>query len=174
MKPNLLPLYLLNPSLNFELPPLPTIPSVSSSRPDMLPVFPEPADEFETANEELLSSQLTFPQEVMKPAKRIKLERITQETGAQRSRPQASTNEGLLVKVPEGWQCVICNKITKKKCNARRHLTTQHVAPDAKPHKCVLCDKTFRLAHQLKMHLRTHTNERIFECPKCHIRSVVH
>ncbi|KAI8899292.1 hypothetical protein BC833DRAFT_586307 [Globomyces pollinis-pini] len=37
-------------------------------------------------------------------------------------------------------------------------------------HNCHLCDRSFARVYNLKSHIKTHANQRPFECPECHQR----
>lgn len=62
------------------------------------------------------------------------------------------------------WQCRICAKICKRKCDLRRHLL---VHEKTSPHICTFCGKIFRSNFQVMRHVRIHTGERPFICELC-------
>jgi len=94
----------------------------------------------------------------------------------------------------EGFVCKICKCISVSRSKLRRHMM---IHTGEKPFKCTLCDKQFRLkmflkshmnshngikklakdpcsvcgkivwAHNMPLHMRTHTGEKPFECSIC-------
>lgn len=66
-----------------------------------------------------------------------------------------SNNElyNFIEKVPGGFQCGLCGKITKDRSNMRRHMVIRHSEPTNE--HCLACDRVFTYRYYLLKHLRT-------------------
>nr|XP_034827058.1 gastrula zinc finger protein XlCGF29.1-like [Maniola hyperantus] len=63
------------------------------------------------------------------------------------------------------FYCDHCNKLCLNKCRLKVHLAT-HL--DIRPFSCDLCDSTFKLSNNLRLHKKArHNPDRVY-CPRCH------
>lgn len=68
--------------------------------------------------------------------------------------------------VVRSFKCDICEKAYFKKSALKTHHFTTHVGTEKKI-SCSFCTKKFMHRSQLEVHLRSHTNERPYNCKKC-------
>ncbi|XP_073828697.1 uncharacterized protein [Musca autumnalis] len=65
-----------------------------------------------------------------------------------------------------GIICTDCGKSYKNKNNLKQHIKKEHSGP-TECVQCPICDKIVKCKHTLKIHLRSHTNERKYVCFWC-------
>lgn len=71
---------------------------------------------------------------------------------------------GNAVSEKQKYICDICNKVSSKLSNLRRHMM---IHSDERPHACDICDKRFRRADKLRFHQNSHANIKPYECKIC-------
>ena len=65
----------------------------------------------------------------------------------------------------EEYQCDICAAVFSTKRHVRNHMFQNHKdVVREKSFKCAECEKCFRIKSILTKHMRTHTDERPYEC----------
>jgi KRAB domain-containing zinc finger protein len=72
------------------------------------------------------------------------------------------------------YSCSICNKVFTTISNRNRHMKSHNIDKEQNTNisdkfKCLICDKRMRDNYQLKLHIRTHTKEKPFQCNECQI-----
>uniref|UniRef100_A0A336MGJ8 CSON001139 protein n=1 Tax=Culicoides sonorensis TaxID=179676 RepID=A0A336MGJ8_CULSO len=64
-------------------------------------------------------------------------------------------------------ECQICNRRYSNKNQLNVHILRVHRKNEANLHECEMCSKTFLAAWELRVHERSHSNEKIAKCPMC-------
>jgi len=72
------------------------------------------------------------------------------------------------------YSCSICNKVFTTISNRNRHIKSHNIDKEQNTNisdkfKCLICDKRMRDNYQLKLHIRTHTKEKPYQCNECQI-----
>ena len=71
-------------------------------------------------------------------------------------------------------KCKFCGKVFSVASNLNRHVRRVHEGPNSPVEKnvtCEECDLSFRDNHQLKVHQRTHSQEKPFSCSLCSFKA---
>lgn len=63
------------------------------------------------------------------------------------------------------FKCQYCSKLFQERSDCLVHISKQHV--EQRPHRCTLCDATFKKERSLKYHIRHHNGERRYKCTFC-------
>ncbi|PSN55265.1 hypothetical protein C0J52_05844 [Blattella germanica] len=61
--------------------------------------------------------------------------------------------------------CIVCKKSFKKKGDLHIHVKNCHSS--TMRHECSVCQKTFSRRDTMLLHMRLHSNDKLFQCPVC-------